>query len=611
MIDWTQFDPSTFDPFSGMLTTIYFIVFFILFPCILYIKFNGATNFLELIKNGIYDIFGYIENFFIPIFRFLNPYPFQSMLLQFFFCYLIFFGIFITHPIPFLKRWSTATDIVLYGFLIFFLLALFIQFVVPFDGWFISKQGFAPNKRHLKQNIGVYAGLLMSIFVIMLLAIGISYLAAHHTSISWLVLTIAIVIMSLMILVTIFTFIQQFTAINLPSLSDIVSTQMLINVVALIQKNIMKTPASIYILLAFEISFIVAYFLLPMFGNMLYLKAPGNKNYDWLLKTNIKGMNSAVLSQKELLSATKGHINIDWSNVADLNDLDLRTKLYDAGYTVATEPAAAAYVRENQDKVASISKTLRDLEDKLKRLKDEQQIDKDYSSKQLLQGPIYTDARKTLGTFEQLKTGDDYNYKYTLSSWFFIHNQPPNFRFQTNNFASLLNYGNKPNILYNLKTQVLQIKVKTNTGEKIVYESKDFPLQRWNNIVINYDYGTLDIFINAKLVASIPSIIPDMKFANVIAGEDNGISGGICNVVYYSGNLSKDRIEFYYKLLKAQRFPVFADPIAEFFVKPWDRVKNFYYLHPLITILGVIGGISIPIVVGHRYKKSSSQIVPS
>ena len=248
----------------------------------------------------------------------MNPYPFQSMLLQFFFCYLIFFGIFITHPFPFLKRWSTATDIVLYGFLTFFLLALFIQFVVPFDVLNISKQGFAPNKRHLKQNIGVYGGLLMSIFIIMLLAIGISYLAAHHTSISWLILTIAIVIMSLMILATIFTFVQQFTAINIPSFSDIVSAQMLANMAALIQKNIMKTPASIYILLAFEISFIVAFFLLPMFGNMLYLKAPGNKNYDWLMKTNIKGMNNSILSEKELLSATKGNINIDWSKVQQI-----------------------------------------------------------------------------------------------------------------------------------------------------------------------------------------------------------------------------------------------------------------------------------------------------
>ena len=41
---------------------------------------------------------------------------------------------------------------------------------------------------------------------------------------------------------------------------------------------------------------------------------------------------------------------------------------------------------------------------------------------------------------------------------------------------------------------------------------------------------------------TIPMIIPDMKFANVFSGAKNGLSGGICNVVYYSCNLSKDRI---------------------------------------------------------------------
>ena len=29
----------------------------------------------------------------------------------------------------------------------------------------------------------------------------------------------------------------------------------------------------------------------------------------------------------------------------------------------------------------------------------------------------------------------------------------------------------------------------------IVYEVKEFPLQKWNNVVVNYDGGTLDIYI--------------------------------------------------------------------------------------------------------------------
>ena len=230
--------------------------------------------------------------------------------------------------------------------------------------------------------------------------------------------------------------------------------------------------------------------------------------------------------------------------------------LYGAGYTTATEPAAGVLVRQNQAKVLAVMQEIIDLKDKMQVYKAEEKQNKDYSSKQLLREPIYTDKVVKLGSFEDLKVGDDYNYQYTLSAWVFVHNQPPNYRYSAEKFTSLLNYGDKPNILYNIKTQTLRFVVKTNTEEKIVFETKGFPLQRWNNIVINYDNGTLDIFINAKLVASIPSIIPDMKFDVAVSGEKDGISGGICNVVYFSGNLSLDRIEFYYKLLSSQRYPV-------------------------------------------------------
>ena len=67
MVDWTGFDP-----FSTTLTAIYFIVLFILFPCLLYIKFNGATNFIQLVINGIKDVYHYIELLLLPIFRFLG-----------------------------------------------------------------------------------------------------------------------------------------------------------------------------------------------------------------------------------------------------------------------------------------------------------------------------------------------------------------------------------------------------------------------------------------------------------------------------------------------------------------------------------------------------------
>jgi len=107
------------------------------------------------------------------------------------------------------------------------------------------------------------------------------------------------------------------------------------------------------------------------------------------------------------------------------------------------------------------------------------------------------------------------------------------------------------------------------------------------------------------LVATIPSIIPNMKFATVSAGATDGISGGICNVVYYSGNLSKDRIGLYYKVFNTQRFPVFSSPVDDYLKKPLIKIKDLYHEHRTATIiLAVIGGVLIPTVIwaGNRSK---------
>ena len=100
-------------------------------------------------------------------------------------------------------------------------------------------------------------------------------------------------------------------------------------------------------------------------------------------------MNSSILSQKEYLKSLQGSIDIDWTKVEGMSDLDLRTLLYDAGYTAATEPAAAAFVRQNQAKVIAVIQEIQDLQDKLKSYKEEEKINKDYSSKQLLREPLY------------------------------------------------------------------------------------------------------------------------------------------------------------------------------------------------------------------------------
>jgi len=95
------------------------------------------------------------------------------------------------------------------------------------------------------------------------------------------------------------------------------------------------------------------------------------------------------------------------------------------------------------------------------------------------------------------------------------------------------------------------------SNEKILYETSDFKMQRWNHIVINYDGSTLDIFINNELVSSNPGIIPYNQNTVITSGTNEGIMGGICNVRYFRDSLSRGKISWLYNSVKNLNPPIF------------------------------------------------------
>ena len=63
------------------------------------------------------------------------------------------------------------------------------------------------------------------------------------------------------------------------------------------------------------------------------------------------------------------------------------------------------------------------------------------------------------------------------------------------------------------------------------------------------------IFLDGKLVATIPNSIPLNPTDNLTTG-DEGLNGGICNIIFYDRRLTKKKIEFNYELLKNKNPPV-------------------------------------------------------
>jgi len=191
---------------------------------------------------------------------------------------------------------------------------------------------------------------------------------------------------------------------------------------------------------------------------------------------------------------------------------------------------------------------------------------------QLLKAPQYLNTESYLGSFDELygkgnenstdNSSERFSYHYSLSAWFYINPQPSNTSPAYNRYTNILSYGDKPAVEYNSSTRTLRVMVESekDPGHKesyMIYETSDILFQKWNNIVINYDRGTMDVFINGILVGSKPGISPYMTYENIAVGAENGISGGISNVMYYKDNLTKSYIETMYKALHGKAEPYF------------------------------------------------------
>tara|TARA_B100001094_G_scaffold333266_1_gene409999 strand:- start:572 stop:2632 length:2061 start_codon:yes stop_codon:yes gene_type:complete len=205
------------------------------------------------------------------------------------------------------------------------------------------------------------------------------------------------------------------------------------------------------------------------------------------------------------------------------------------------------------------------------------------------------------------------NYSYGLSFWIFIHPQSGNIK----NCNNIINFDNRPQVFYcptykkipinsivtyknngkkgvikkskiltnnNIYYDISGIDVpdKTNVSHKNItykypysvlkfalggnYETtqKEFTLpnlkmQKWNNIVVNFIDGTYDIFVNGEMVNSFQGDMEEFNYSNIKIGEDNGVSGGIANVVYYKNYLTKNKILSNYNLLKNKSPPIVSD----------------------------------------------------
>lgn len=183
-----------------------------------------------------------------------------------------------------------------------------------------------------------------------------------------------------------------------------------------------------------------------------------------------------------------------------------------------------------------------------------------HDGKHLLHDVVDLNEEHILGNFQTLsnttQASDEHDFNYCISSWFYLNKQ-----YESNNHATILDYGNNPHIKYNGSENKLIITFTLENGETaggtetIIVEN--ILIQKWNNIVVNCRSGRfIDVFLNTELVATSKILIAvDSSVNNIITLGNPDLEGSACNVVYYNHTLPITSIYTLYYLYSTMNPP--------------------------------------------------------
>ena len=168
---------------------------------------------------------------------------------------------------------------------------------------------------------------------------------------------------------------------------------------------------------------------------------------------------------------------------------------------------------------------------------------------------IHQEASGLVNLINRTNHIQDYNYHYDISFWVYFDPQIQTIETRKEKRGFIMTYSNSPKIFYDYDTRELKISVdycenkNKQCSENIIYKTKEILYQRWNHFVINYNYGTLDCFINNNLVLTKTKVAPYIEDAFLQFGNENEplYNCGICNIKYFEVPLNLASIGEIYK----------------------------------------------------------------
>jgi hypothetical protein len=176
-----------------------------------------------------------------------------------------------------------------------------------------------------------------------------------------------------------------------------------------------------------------------------------------------------------------------------------------------------------------------------------------------IHGELIFNEPLPLQDYKDVKVVKNIHYDYGLSFWVNIQSMNPGFAPQANEFTSILKYGDKMLFTYNSTKNTIKIEITEESNTKrILAEITPIPLQKWNNIIVNYVNGTCDIFMNNELQTTVSNVIPKKeKIISVGIGDSEGINGQICNVVVFDRQFTPAKLKSMYTDFVGKTPPTF------------------------------------------------------
>ena len=174
---------------------------------------------------------------------------------------------------------------------------------------------------------------------------------------------------------------------------------------------------------------------------------------------------------------------------------------------------------------------------------------------------IHQKSSKLVEMINRNNTIKEFNYHYALSFWVYFDPSLHKSR-DGGSKGFILSYSDNPKIFYDYDKGTIVSTVREcvndplskgvsnfNCTDRIIYESKDILFQKWNLFVINFNYGTLDIFVNNNLVSSTDGITPyiEKAFLQFGSSDDKLERCGICGVNYHDKPLTLNGISDIYR----------------------------------------------------------------